>query len=125
MKKKDQKIIDSQVKEWFIIMDNQQSGPYTLSELEKNPRFTPDTLVWKKGYKEWTKARFILELRDLFKDKPRDRPVKSPDKKSSIKSDCVQESQAALTLQQDPFQFLLWVILFLIVVFYALYLFMS
>jgi hypothetical protein len=118
--KQNDKAIESDVKEWFIIIENQQLGPYSLLDLKKEPRFTPDTLVWKKGYKEWTKARFILELQKLFKDEPKPRALHEPKKSNGIESD-LQQSQAALTLQQDPYQFLLWILVLLLIIFYTFY----
>lgn len=105
--------------EWFIIIDNQQVGPYALSQLKKHPKFTPDTLVWKKGFKEWTKARFVPELQELFKDDPE--PCTLHQDKGALKGDLGQESQATLTLQQDPYQFLLWILLLIIVLFYTFF----
>lgn len=120
--KKNDKLIESDVKEWFIMIENQQLGPYSLLDLKNEPRFTPDTLVWKRGYPEWTKARFILEMQKLFKDEPESRPLHEPKKNNGVESD-LQQSQAALTMRQDPYQFMLWILLVLLMIFYAFYYF--
>lgn len=120
-KEKKKKEIESCSDEWFIIINNQQMGPYRLLDLKKHPQFTPDTLVWKKGFKEWMKARFAPELQDLFKDDPEPRPLHESDKGKTVIRDAGQENQATLTLQQDPYQFLLWILLFLIIVFYTFF----
>ena len=119
--KKNEKSIDPDVKEWFIIIENQQSGPYSLLDLKKEPRFTPDTLVWRKGFQEWIKARFVPELQMVFKDEPEPRPLHDADKGKGLESDMGQQNQATLTLRQDPYQFLLWVLLLLLVIFYTFY----
>lgn len=106
-------------KQWFIIVDNQQLGPYSLLDLKREPGFNPDTLVWKKGFKEWTKARFVLELQKLFKDDSDSHTIHTP-KKSDLESK-LQESQDVLTMQQDPYQFLLWILLFFLIIFYTFY----
>lgn len=119
--KEKQKEIQWRIEEWFVIIDNLQAGPYSLSDLDRNPKFTPDTLVWKKGYKEWTKARFVLEMKELFKDRTSAKPLHDPSNGKESKQDYGQENQATLTLQQDPYQLLLWVLLFLIIIFYLFY----
>lgn len=111
----------SDKQEWFIIIDNQQTGPLTLSDLKNHPFFSPDTLVWKKGMKEWSKARFIPELQILFKDEPEGRPLHELDKKNDAERSLGQESQVSLTLQQDPYQLLLWILLLLIIIFYTIF----
>lgn len=108
------------VKEWFIIIENQQEGPLSLLDLKRDRRFSPDTLVWKNGFSEWTKARFVLEMKDLFKDDAQPQALHEPDQGKGIKSD-LQESQATLTLQQDPYQYILWILLFLLIILYTFY----
>lgn len=107
--------LKSQPSEWFIIVEQKQEGPFKIGDLKRDPRFTPDTLVWRKGFTEWTPARFVPELQDIFKDgntspnvQDRDRATLSP-------------GQAILTLQQDPYPSFLWLLLFLLIVFYTLY----
>lgn len=117
--KNNQKIVESDVKEWFIIIENQQAGPFSLLELKANSHFTPDTLVWKKGFKEWIKARFVPELQQLFKDEIEPRALHEPEE--GLESDLGQQSQATLTLQQDPYQFILWILLLLLLIFYTFY----
>lgn len=120
-KEKNEKLTESDTREWFIIVDNQQKGPYSLLDLKKHPQFTPDTLVWKKGFKEWTRARFVPELRNLFKDDPEPCPLHEQKDGKTVKGEIAQESQATLTLQQDPYQFLLWILLILIIILYTFF----
>lgn len=108
-------------KEWFVILGNQQVGPFSLRELKTLQGFTPDSLVWKKGFKEWTKARFVLEIKNLFKDDPKPRPLHDTDKDKQGAGNLGKECQVTLALHQDPYQFLLWMLLLLILIFYILY----
>lgn len=110
---------ESNIKEWFIIFENRQEGPYTLLELKKDRRFTPDTLVWKKGFLEWIPARLVPEMQELFKDTPESRPL-HPQDEEGLGSELGHE-QAMLVMQQDPYQIYLWIILFLIILYYTLY----
>ncbi len=55
-------------KEWYCLFQGRKEGPFSVDELKKHPRFTPDTLVWKKGFKEWVRARDVKELDRVFKD---------------------------------------------------------
>lgn len=113
-------MIQSTIKEWFIIIQNQQAGPYSLSDLRKEPSFNPDTLVWRKGFQEWIQARFIPEMQDVFKDLPQGQSIHESGEKG-LKEDVGQESQMTLSLQQDPYQFLLWLLLLLLIFFVAFY----
>lgn len=106
------------IEEWFLIIDNHQFGPFTTLELKKHPKFTPDTLVWKKGFKEWTKARFVPELQDLFKDEPEPQSIKDSEKRKGTGRGLAQEDPITLTLQQDPYQLMLWILLILVIIFY-------
>lgn len=113
---------DQTIKEWFVIFDKKQEGPYSLLDLKKDPRFTPDHLVWRKGFHEWTPARFVIELQEIFKDEPESKTIHD---NSSKKSESVlgQQEQVTLTLQQDPYQMFLWILLILLIILYSFYFF--
>ncbi len=120
-KEKREKVLESDDKEWFVIIENQQEGPFSLLELKRNSHFTPDTLVWKKGFQEWVKARFVLEMQNLFKDDPKLPVIQPSDQVEEVESDLGQESQLTLTLQQDPYQIILWILLLLLILIYTFY----
>ena len=40
---------------YFILINNQQQGPYTLDEL-RSRNITSATLVWREGMADWTPA---------------------------------------------------------------------
>lgn len=105
-------------KEWFILVNGNQEGPYNLKELKRHPQVTPDTLVWKKGWKEWVAIRYVSELKDLFKDEPPPKPLND---KKALAVDL--GDQAALTItHQDPFHPFLWYLLIVSFLIYLIYL---
>lgn len=118
---KDKKVVEPDIKEWFIIIDNRQEGPFSLSDLKHDFRFTPDTLVWKQGFQEWIKARFVLEMKNLFKDGPNPQTLHEPNQEKEVESGLGQQAQVTLILQQDPYQFILWILLVLLILFYTFY----
>ena len=53
----------------YLAVDGTQAGPFTDEELVKlaqNSLLTPETLVWKAGMSEWTKAAQVPEVNKLF-----------------------------------------------------------
>ena len=57
--------------EYYVAIDGQQSGPFETKELISLIRdgvITPDSLVWKKGMKNWVKADSVKELESLFEN---------------------------------------------------------
>jgi hypothetical protein len=105
-------------KEWYVILHHKQEGPFQLLELKK--MITPDTLVWKKGFIEWTPARRVPELNSLFEDEPESKPLHEKPVLSPLKEELGQE-QITLILQQDPYPFILWLLVFLLAIFYTFY----
>lgn len=104
-------------KEWYIILNNKQEGPYTLLELKGNPYFTPDTLVWKKGLTEWLPARKVAELKSIFVDQPKAVPLHEKAKPKPTSKELGQQD-VVMTLSRDPFQFIIWIIIVFVIIFY-------
>lgn len=102
-------------KEWYLLIDTRTEGPFNLDDLRYDIRLTPDTLVWKEGFKEWTPARFVYELSELFKDAT-DIQQGNEDIETGNVSD-IEPGPATLTLQQDPYQFFLWLIVLLLLLY--------
>jgi len=50
---------------YFIIENNQQTGPFSIYEL-KDKGITSDSLVWAEGMKEWTPAWQVEELKNFL-----------------------------------------------------------
>ncbi|WP_298889334.1 CD225/dispanin family protein [uncultured Porphyromonas sp.] len=53
------------MKQYYIIRNEQQAGPYTLDELAAMG-ITPDTIVWTEDMTDWAPAREVSELNSLF-----------------------------------------------------------
>lgn len=107
-------------KEWFILIDGRQEGPYSFEELKRNPFITPDTLAWKKGYAKWQPIRAIEELKELFKDESEAVPTEERLKPKKPFSK-LETEQDILALQRDPFQFFFWILILLLVLIYVVY----
>ncbi len=107
------------VKEWFILINGIQEGPYSIKDLKRHSQLTPDTLVRKRGWKDWVAIRHVLELKDVFKDEPSPQLLNG---KKSAPGDLTSD-QAALTIsQQDPFHPYLWILLIVSFLIYLIYL---
>lgn len=53
---------------FFVILNNQQEGPYTIALLAEMG-ISSETLVWKEGMKDWQPAWTISELRYILNEK--------------------------------------------------------
>ncbi len=105
--------------EWYILIDGSKEGPFTPLELKADSRVTPDTLVWKPGFLEWVAIRFIPELKFIFKDEPESKPLHEDPNTQPLGSD--SSEQATLTIQEDPSQFFLWILLLILILIYVFY----
>lgn len=54
------------MKQYWIIIDEQPSGPYTYEQLAELDTFTPDTPVWYESLTDWIKASDVADLAPLF-----------------------------------------------------------
>lgn len=103
-------------KEWWIRVGDRQVGPLSIRELKKSIYFTPDTYVWKKGWKKWIQARDVVQLQEVFKDEPVGQPLHED---NSLKTVSSSERIETLDIWYDPYLFFLWIILMIIVLFYT------
>lgn len=62
---------------YFILVDNQQQGPYTLEEL-RSRNVTSATLVWTEGMADWTPAWQVAELQPLFRSNSESKATTPP-----------------------------------------------
>lgn len=53
------------MRQYYIIYNDKQAGPYTIEELERLA-LTPETMVWTEGMSDWAPAREVRELNALF-----------------------------------------------------------
>jgi hypothetical protein len=101
---------------WFIQINGKKEGPYRALDLKRDPRITPDTLVWKQGWTDWKPLRDIPELQEIFEDEETDEEAKP----KKIKDPLVSENDV-LTLKYDPPNLYLWLLLVFIVIFAILF----
>ncbi len=50
---------------WYVAVNGQQQGPFTLSQLQQaiqNGQYTPETVVWKDGFADWTAIAKVPDL---------------------------------------------------------------
>ena len=67
--------------DWYYAHDSQQQGPINESELVAKfatKELPPDTLVWKDGLSEWTRANLLQEFTLTAPPPPRSAPPLSP-----------------------------------------------
>ena len=60
------------MKQYYIIRNDQQVGPYSLEELAMMS-LTPDTMVWTEGLRDWLPAREVSELLSIL-----EQPMQTP-----------------------------------------------
>ena len=53
------------MEKYYIVIEDQQKGPYTLEEL-KEQEISSSLLVWNESMEDWTEARNVSELKDIF-----------------------------------------------------------
>lgn len=59
--------------QFFVAVNGQQQGPYTLDQLKAfagQGQFTKDHMVWKQGMANWIKAGEVPEIASLFGSAP-------------------------------------------------------
>lgn len=53
---------------WYIKIYGKREGPYSIIDLKRDRRITPDTLVWRKGFDCWQPIRYVPELQIIFEE---------------------------------------------------------
>lgn len=106
-------------KEWFIAIGGKQEGPYSLQELQLDERITPDTLVWTQGFKDWVPLRTVPELQDIFKDRPESKPLHEEKHEKGLPG--LLREDETLTLSNDPYPFLIWLLIMAAILIYVCY----
>jgi len=105
-------------KHWFLYLNDEQEGPYSLLELRKDDRLNPETFAWREGMSDWKRIVEIPELSDLF----------SPD--GGIVEDMATDEdgptpppndELVLELGKHPFHFAVWLLIAGILIFYIFY----
>ena len=52
--------------QYYMVIDEKSTGPFTLDEVTLHPKLTPETLVWKPGLENWVPAQTLPELLPAF-----------------------------------------------------------
>ncbi|MBA3817076.1 MAG: DUF4339 domain-containing protein [Parachlamydiaceae bacterium] len=102
---------------WFIVLKEKKEGPFSIIELKRDIRITPDTLVWKEGFSNWKKMREVEELKEVFSDE-NENPKKTDD---LIDKPCLiitPQDEIILDLQKEP-PYLLWILIVLLLLLYV------
>ena len=104
---------------WFLDINGQLKGPYSVRDLKRDSRVTPDTLVWKEGFAHSVPIRNVPELKEVFTDKePRkEEPSTGPERMGAKQLNDLM----IMEMSQEP-PFLMWVILVLTLFLLAWYL---
>ena len=98
---------------WFLFIDGKQEGPYSFEELKKERRITPDTLVWREGFKNWKKIREVSELQALFEEDSKN----GIDKETEISEKKTGQDELILEMSHEP-PYFLWILIALIILLY-------
>lgn len=51
---------------YYIVVDEQSTGPFSLEEILRHPAMSPESLVWKPGIENWEPAHKFPELSPAF-----------------------------------------------------------
>lgn len=52
--------------QYYMVVDEQSTGPYTFEQVTTHPAFSRNTLVWKPGLDNWVAAESLSEFANLF-----------------------------------------------------------
>lgn len=52
--------------QYYIAVNGQSQGPFTLEEIKSHPGLTKETLIWKPGMEKWQPLSEFEELSDMF-----------------------------------------------------------
>jgi hypothetical protein len=102
---------------WFIIIGEQEEGPYSILDLKNDRRITPDTLVWRDGLPRWFPIRNVEELKEIFED---EKEPTNEQETQGVSKKKLQDNEV-IALRQDPPYYYLWMIVALILVCYVIY----
>lgn len=102
-------------KVWFIDIAGKKEGPFSVLDLRRDERITPDTLVWKQGFPAWLPIRDVPELNSIFEDSEEFIPlIQEPLKQKA-------DDEIALDWRDNNPQYIFWLLLALLIIIYALH----
>ena len=85
---------------YFIIVNNQQQGPFTIDEL-KQQGITAETSVWCEGMPQWAPASQVDELKDVLQESANGDTTPTPPPFESTAQQQPQQPQPATNSQAD------------------------
>lgn len=91
---------------WYIKIHGTREGPYSVLDLRRDRRITPDTLVWRQGFDRWQQMRYVPELQAVFDDPGSDRDEKIVFPPFPDDDEIVLDMRA----NKDPHRWLWWVL---------------
>jgi GYF domain 2 len=103
-------------KVWYIEVEGKREGPFSIAQLKRDKRITPDTLVWKKSFSTWIPIRNVPELKIIFEDSPIQEVIKPVFDKKKLPL-----NEIAIDFREDPPFFYLWLIIAATIASYILY----
>lgn len=101
-------------KVWFICIDGKREGPFSVQDLKRDHRLSPDTLVWKEGFSKWKKIRHVPELKEVFFDEKTDQDNLIEKAQLIV----TPRDEIILDLQKEP-PYLFWLLIALLLLLYA------
>ncbi len=111
------------MKVWYIDIQGKAEGPFTVEELKRDRRLTPDTYAWREGFDQWKPIRAIPELKDLFRDEKEPEPPPEetlrPSRPKKFGEDIVLEGGL------EPPYLYWWVIAILVLLYFLLQLYLE
>lgn len=93
---------------WYLDIRGHLEGPYSIRDLRRDSRVTPDSLVWREGFAHSVPIRNVPELKAVFSDE--EKPKEKRELKAEIKP---QNDTMILEMSQEP-PFLMWVVVLLV-----------
>ena len=94
---------------WYLEINGQRDGPWSVGELKRDTRITPDTLAWREGFENWKPLRNIPELQQIFED---EEPL--PEQENSFEpqpTSILQKDELVLEAHDEPpYPFLLFLL---------------
>lgn len=102
---------------WYINIDGKQEGPFSILDLKKDTRITPETLVWKEGFPNWKPIGQVPELKDVFADESPNEEKKPEETKKS--SPILPQDEIVLDMRNEP-PYFFWLLLLVAILVYFL-----
>lgn len=112
-------------KVWYVEIDGQREGPFSLTEMRNDHRITPDTRAWKLGFSHWKPIREIPELKELFRDAKTPEEGEEPEEelepefRQKPKKAPFPQDELALDIGNEP-PYLFWMLIAAAIIAYFL-----